>query len=62
MVKGTQIKRKTTNAKRATSNTLKRYCLVILGKKKCLRFAFNGIRPRENGGVDFGYSKIHRMP
>jgi hypothetical protein len=45
MRKGTQIKLKKANAKRATSNILKRYCLVILGKKKCLRFDFNDIRP-----------------
>jgi len=46
MRKGRQIKVKNINAKMATSNILKRYCLVIVGKKKCLRFDFNDIPPR----------------
>jgi len=41
MRKGTQIKLKKINVRRATSNILMRYCLVIAGKKKCLRFDFN---------------------
>jgi hypothetical protein len=45
MRKGRQIKLKKINAKMATNNILKRYCLVILGKKKCLRFDFNDIPP-----------------
>ena len=43
MRKGTQMKWKKVNARRATRNILKRYRLVIAGKKNCLRFDFNDI-------------------
>jgi hypothetical protein len=46
MRKGRQMKLKKISAKMATSNILKRYCLVIEGKKKCLKFDFNDIPPR----------------
>jgi hypothetical protein len=40
------MKLKKISAKMATNNILKRYCLVIAGKKKCLKFDFNDIPPR----------------
>jgi len=40
---GRNIMLKIINANMATNNILKRYCLVILGKKKGLRFDFNDI-------------------
>jgi hypothetical protein len=46
MRKGTQTKLKKATARKATSNILKRYCLVIVGQKKRLRIDFNDIRPQ----------------